>query len=47
VRAPAGLCGELERRLDGLSGARLERLISELDKVHDEDGVLAMLDRLA
>jgi hypothetical protein len=40
-----GLRDELERRLGELSEARLEQLIIELDKVHDEDGVRAVLDR--
>ena len=40
-----GLRDELGRWLDGHSEARLEQLITELDKVHDEDGVRAVLDR--
>jgi hypothetical protein len=42
-----GLREELERRLDGLPGVRLEQLITELDPVRDEDGVRAVLDRPA
>jgi hypothetical protein len=42
-----GLRDELERRLGGLSEARLEQLIGELGGVNDEDGVRAVLDRSA
>jgi hypothetical protein len=42
-----GLRDELERRLGGLSEARLEQLVVELGEVHDEDGVRAVLDRRA
>jgi hypothetical protein len=42
-----GLRDELERRLRGQSETRLVQLLLELDKVHDEDGVQAVLDRSA
>src|SRR5262249_2674325 len=38
-----GLRDELERRLAGLSPARLEQLIGELAEVHDEDGVRTVI----
>jgi flagellar biosynthesis/type III secretory pathway protein FliH len=42
ARLPA-LHDELERRLAGLSPARLEQLIGELAEVHDEDGVRTVI----
>jgi flagellar biosynthesis/type III secretory pathway protein FliH len=42
-----GLREELENRLRGLPEARLVQLITELDQVHDEAGVRAVLDRRA
>jgi len=42
-----GLRDELERRLRGQPAAQLEQLITELDKVHDEAGVRAVLDGVA
>ena len=42
-----GLREELESRLREHPAERLEQLITELDKAHDEDGVRAVLDRSA
>jgi flagellar biosynthesis/type III secretory pathway protein FliH len=45
ARVPS-LRGELERRLAGLSEARLEQLVIGLGQARDEDRVRAVLDRI-